>query len=113
MAGLRARSAGLGGVGLEAGLVRMRRVGWLNVAVCAVNEGKRLIWGMGPGYTVPPKLAREAAGGELGEAVDRMTGERLSKRKGGAVAALTGGRIKRLEILESAARMALGQLSLA
>lgn len=113
MAARRARSAGVGGVGLEAGIVLMPKVGWLTVMMCAVNQGQNLVWGMGPGFTLPPTLARAAAKKELGEAVDRMTGERLSKRKGGAAAALTGGRIKRLELLESAARMALGHLSLA
>jgi non-canonical (house-cleaning) NTP pyrophosphatase len=101
---------------MESGLVSLRGAGWFNVVVCAVFDGYRLHWGIGPGFALPDRMARLAARGELGDVIDRWTGAKLSKRRGGAIAALTGGRIARGELLEQAALMALAsleQLSLA
>jgi len=106
----RARLAGPGGVGIESGIVEIAGFGPFNAVVCAVFDGKRMHLGLGPSFALPHAIAKRARRGELGDVMDRLTGIRLSKRRGGAIAHLTRGKLGRAELLEQAVLMAFASL---
>lgn len=83
------------GIGIEAGLVRLGGV-WLNVHVCAVYNRGRFAIGLGPAFEIP-RVPRK--GETLADVFDHP--------KNGAVGILSGGRVRRLELLEAAVLMAL------
>ncbi len=96
------------GVGMEGGVAWSGEEAW-TVNWCAVaGRDGRLGFGRGVGLLLPPALARAvAAGGELGEAIDALTGRAQVGRAEGTVGVLTGGLIDRAEMWRGALAAAL------
>ena len=65
-------------------------------------------FGVSPLFELPPGITDDLlAGVELGDVMDRLTGERNTRQRGGAVGVLTGGRITRRELYAQGVAMAL------
>lgn len=107
LARTRAERAGPGGVGLESGVVRIPGAGSVNAVVCAIWDGRCMHVGLGPSFQLPPELARPVRRRELGGIVDRVSGRKGTKQRHGAIGFLSGGRVRRIELLEQASLMAL------
>lgn len=105
------RDQGLGArycVGLEGGIDQLHGRWFSYGVLCIADEQGRLSFGLSPLYEMPPVLvAGVLAGEELGHVVDRLSGDRNSKRKGGAIAFLTHGRIDRRMLYLRGLEMAL------
>jgi len=99
------------GVGFEGGLLEVQgRV--FTCAWCAVvrDDGVVGIAG-GENVLLPPSVAADVrAGAELGPAMDALTGLHNTKQGGGAIGALTGGRLDRQAAYEHLLTMALARL---
>lgn len=97
------------GVGIEGGVVHeadgsMRTCAW---AVVATPEGRRGVGGS-LAMPLPPPVAEAVRGGlELGDAMDRLTGGRDTKRGAGAVGILTAGLVDRQQAYETLVAYAL------
>ncbi len=98
------------GVGLEGGIARFPGADGLFLVVwAAVDDGDRVGVGSGPSLRLPGGVAtRIEAGEELGPVMDDRLGVDGVARRGGAVAALTDGRVDRTEALVTAVAGALG-----
>ncbi len=98
------------GVGIEAGLVWNEPIReYLDVQYCAiVDRGGRVTTGHGPGFAYPPKvLQRVHAGHTVSDAMEELTGIRAIGSKRGAVGYLSGGRMDRTKLTETAVLMAM------
>jgi len=99
------------GVGFEGGLLEA----WGRVFTCAWcvvvrDDGVVGIAG-GENVLLPPSVAADVrAGAELGPAMDALTGLHNTKQGGGAIGALTGGRLDRQAAYEHLLTMALARL---
>lgn len=86
------------GVGLEGGVIKTRR-GLMESAWCAIVSKKGEL-GLGGGmHFMLPKIIGDKilAGGELGPIMDKLTGKKDIKKKGGAIAFLTQGLLTRTQ----------------
>jgi inosine/xanthosine triphosphatase len=107
-AALRASSADLA-VGIEGGVVNqpdggMRTCAW---AAVAAPDGRTGVGGS-LAMPLPRGVAAAVRGGlELGEAMDRLTGQHETKRGAGAVGILTGGLVSRQAAYEALVAYAL------
>ena len=105
------RSGATLGVGFEGGLLEVQgRV--FTCAWCAVvrDDGVVGIAG-GENVLLPPSVAADVrTGAELGPAMDALTGLHNTKQGGGAIGALTGGRLDRQAAYEHLLTMALARL---
>ncbi|NPD89152.1 MAG: DUF84 family protein [Asgard group archaeon] len=90
-------------VSLEGGLGKDEFGAFLTWFVCVCNkEGKKSIAGGGR-MPLPTQIYREIEESkekELGDVIDKLSGERDTKRKGGAIALFTGNRIQRKEVFK-------------
>jgi inosine/xanthosine triphosphatase len=80
------------GIGLEGGVLETE-MGLMTCAWCVIvdREGRTGVGG-GVHVRLPPSVARALqAGGELGPAMDQLTGQHNTKQAQGAVGILTGG----------------------
>lgn len=99
------------GVGLEGGVLEINAQLYTN-AWCAVSrdDGVTGLAG-GANMCLPPRVAQALrAGGELGVAIDHLTGERNTKHKGGAIGALTCGWLSRQVAYEHILTLAFARL---
>lgn len=96
------------GIGFEGGVVETEH-GWMTCAWCAVvDRAGRIGLGGGVSAMLPPAVASAvAAGGELGPAMDALTGAHDTKNGPGAVGILTGGLTDRQQAYEQILRLAL------
>ncbi len=90
------------GVGIEGGVVHeangaMRTCAW---AVVATAEGRQGVGGSLAMPLPPPVAGAVRSGLELGHAMDRLTGDRDTKRGAGAVGILTAGLVDRQQAYE-------------
>jgi inosine/xanthosine triphosphatase len=106
-AALAAAGADLG-IGLEGGMLETE-LGLMTCAWCMiVDAGGRIGVGGGVHVLVPPAVAATLqAGGELGPAMDQLTGQHNTKQAEGAVGILTGGLSNRQSAYEQLVAMAL------
>lgn len=98
------------GVGIEAGLVRVKDSAVvLDVQYCAVvDRFRRVTVGSGPGFVHPPAVLQMVREGKtVGQAMETLTGIRDIGRKEGAIGYLTQGRMDRTQLTEIAVLMAL------
>jgi len=98
------------GVGVEAGLHWDAAAdGYLDVQYCAVvDRSGRLTLGHGPGFAYPPAvLARVKQGATVGQAMQELTGVRGIGSRQGAIGYLTGRRMDRDRLTETAVLMAM------
>jgi inosine/xanthosine triphosphatase len=97
------------GVGLEGGVLETE-MGLMTCAWCVVVDGGgRIGVGGGVHMRLPPPVARALqAGGELGPAMDQLTGQHNTKQAQGAVGILTGGLSNRGSAYGQLVAMALG-----
>jgi inosine/xanthosine triphosphatase len=79
-------------VGLEGGAVR-RYSRWFALgAMCVMDRKGRTGFGLTPHFELPASVAAQLLGGtELGDVMDRITGEDNTKQKGGAIGFLSKG----------------------
>jgi inosine/xanthosine triphosphatase len=100
------------GVGMEGGVAALAPGELWAVNWCAVATADgRLATGRGIALRLPPVLAaRLAAGAELGEAIDALTGRRDVKRAEGTVGVLTAGLVTRADLWRQALAAALAPL---
>jgi len=99
------------GVGFEGGLLKVQGHVF-TCAWCAVAHHDGVV-GMAGGESVllPPAVAADVqAGAELGPAMDALTGLHNTKQKGGAIGALTDGRLNRQTAYEHLLTLALARL---
>jgi len=96
------------GVGMEGGVLWEAGCAW-TVNWCAVaGPGGRLGLGRGVDLLLPPALAeRVAAGAELGQAIDELTGRSHVARAEGTVGVLTGGILDRASMWRGALAAAM------
>lgn len=106
----RAAGADLG-IGMEAGVAHSRRGTWtVNWCAVATADG-RVGWGRGAGLLLPPVLAASlAAGVELGDAIEQVTGRAGVRRREGTIGVLTAGLLSRQALWEAALAAALAPL---
>ena len=98
------------GVGIEAGLVWSPQISdYFDVQYCAVvDQSGRITVGHGPGFTYPPRVVESVkAGRTVEDAMARVTGIRGIGSKQGASGYLTGRRLDRDRLTESAVLMAM------
>ncbi len=97
-------------VAFEGGVIDTEH-GLMTCAWCAVLDQNGVL-GIGGGANVLlPPVAREMinAGAELGEVMDRLTGEHNTKQHGGAIGILTGGLMDRQQAYQSILILALAR----
>lgn len=95
-------------VGLEGGINQLHGRWFSYGVVCIADAQGRFSFGLSPSYEMPSILvAGVQAGEELGHVVDRISGDRNSKQKGGAIAFLTRGQIDRRMLYVQGLSMAL------
>ena len=101
-------------VGLESGLIAIPQTksGYLDVAICAIYDGKEMHIGMSPGFeTTDPAIFRSVIedGIDLSEATKRagLTKSEYVGWEGGIVGIITKGRMDRKAQLKQAVLMAL------
>ncbi len=102
--------AGDFGVGIEAGLVWSALISeYFDVQYAAiVDRAGQITVGHGPGFTYPPRVLENVkAGRSVGDAMARLTGIRDIGSKQGAIGYLTGRRLDREALTESAVLMAM------
>jgi inosine/xanthosine triphosphatase len=95
-------------IGLEGGIVETE-MGLMTCAWCVILDAAGQV-GVGGGVhmLVPPSVAQVLrSGGELGPAMDRLTGQHNTKQGQGAVGILTGGLSNRQLAYEQLVTMAL------
>ena len=97
------------GVGLEGGVLETE-IGLMTCAWCViVDRGGGVGAGGGVHMLLPPRVAEMLrAGGELGPAMDRLTGQHNTKQAQGAVGILTDGLSNRQLAYGQLVAMALG-----
>ena len=96
------------GVGLEGGVIETE-MGLMTCAWCVVTDAdQRVGVGGGVNLLLPPPVAQAVrAGGELGPAMDDLTGLHNTKQAQGAVGILTGGLFDRASAYGQLVAMAL------
>lgn len=96
------------GVGIEGGVARFGAK-WYNLGfVVIVDRDGRLGMGSSGWFECPPRILRELRRGrELGEVMDELTGEKDTKRGGGAIGIFTKGEVSRQKLYEHGVWMAL------
>lgn len=108
---LRALEGALIGIGMEGGMTTIDGDHYLasSVYACTASEGA---WGGEVLVKLPPQVVELVLEEkmELGTAIDTITGTEGTKRKGGAVAFLTGGRLTRMQVFRDATIMALAPI---
>ncbi len=96
------------GVGFEGGLLEIEGDLYTSAWCAVVSADGRIGTAGGENLLLPPAVVAAVRGGlELGEAIDRLLGTTGSKWRGGAIGALTGGRLIRTEAYEQLLLMAL------
>jgi inosine/xanthosine triphosphatase len=101
------------GVGIEGGVAEFEgSEGLYLVMWAAVDDGKTVGRGSGPGMRLPREIERRVRDGEeLGPVMDDVLGENEVARNQGAAGAFTNGRVDRTEALAAAVAGALGPFS--
>lgn len=97
-------------VGIESGLLKTPHsiTGYLDLQWCAIYDGKRVTLGVSSGFEYPPAVVEEVLQGqEVGEVMDRVTGEEKLGQKSGAVSILTRGLLDRTQNTEQCVLMAM------
>jgi len=83
-------------VGIEGGIVRAANRWFALGVVCILDSTGRIAFGTSPQFSLPDDITNElVAGVELGEVIDRLTGEENTKHRGGAIGYLTRGQLDR------------------
>ncbi len=103
------RGVGVGwGVGFEGGLLEVGDDLYVSAWCAVVAPDGRVSTAGGENLLLPPPVVEEVRRGvELGVAIDHLLGTEGSKERGGAIGALTGGRLTRTQVYESLLLMAL------
>jgi inosine/xanthosine triphosphatase len=99
-------------IGVEAGLWHIESLGYLNICVCCIYDGRNYYLGFGPAFVLPGKMAKlmVSKGLSLEEAVRRVL--KANPRKYGAIGAISKNRVKREEIIFYATLMALSHMKM-
>jgi inosine/xanthosine triphosphatase len=83
-------------VGIEGGIVRSFERWFALGVICIVDDQGRMGFGASPQFGLPDDITNELlAGVELGDVVDRLTGEENTKQRAGAIGYLTRGQLDR------------------
>jgi len=95
------------GVGIESGLFDVFGVK-IDVQVCSIFDGARHTIGTSPGFTYPASVLDQiAAGQEVGQILEQLSGIRRIGQKSGAVGYLSKGLVDRTHFTELCVIMAL------
>jgi inosine/xanthosine triphosphatase len=95
------------GVGIESGLFDVFGVE-LDVQVCSIFDGVQHTIGTSPGFTYPASvLDKIAAGREVGQIMEQLSGVKRIGQKGGAVGYFSRGLVDRTHFTELCVIMAL------
>ena len=96
------------GVGNEGGVCKIDG-DWYLFGTTFATDGKMNAWGGETLVKLPYRIVDELNDGliELGTVIDRITGQQNTKQSFGAVSVLTNGALKRIQIFELSALMAL------
>jgi inosine/xanthosine triphosphatase len=96
------------GIGFEGGVVRTEQGLMLSNWVAVAAPDGRVGVGCGGGALLPPSVAHLLeAGGELGPAMDTLTGSHDTKHGEGAIGILTAGLVNRQDAFEYTLKLAL------
>ncbi len=105
------RRQGLGArycVGIEGGIVRAYERWFALGVVCIMDANGRIAFGTSPQFSLPDDVISELLRGvELGDVIDRLTGERNTKQRGGAIGFLTQGQLDRQNLYAQGITVAL------
>jgi len=83
-------------VGIEGGIVRADNRWFALGVVCILDVKGRIAFGTSSQFSLPDAITNElVAGVELGDVIDRLTGEENTKQRGGAIGYLTRGQLDR------------------
>ncbi len=86
-------------VGIEGGILRSNDRWFALGVVCVVDANGRTAFGTSSQFSLPDAITNELlAGVELGDVIDRLTGEQNTKQRGGAIGFLTRGELKRQDL---------------
>ena len=96
------------GVGLEGGITPVGGE-WFTCVWCVIRDRQRETRGGGVHFQLPPKVLKDILqdGREMGDGMDALTGQTMSKRRMGAEGILTGGLVDRTATFENALIYAL------
>jgi inosine/xanthosine triphosphatase len=97
-------------IGVEAGIWRVKSVGYINVCVCCIYDGRDYHFGFGPAFVLPKKITKEMLRKKspLEHAVKKVL--KIDPEKYGAIGAISKNRVKREEIIFYATLMALSHI---
>jgi len=86
-------------VGIEGGIVQTSGRWFALGCMCVIDASGRQGWGTSPQFQLPESVVDELlAGCELGAVIDRLTGQRDTKRRGGAIGHFTRGVMGRRDL---------------
>lgn len=86
-------------VGIEGGISKLHEKWFALGVMCVINKEGKIGYGTSPLFELPVNITEELLGGtELGDVMDRLTGEGNTKQKGGAIGFFTRGVMDRKEL---------------
>ena len=86
-------------VGIEGGITRLYERWFALGIMCVIDNRGRIGYGTSPLFELPDSITEELLDGtELGDVMDRLTGEGNTKQKGGAIGFFTKGVMDRKEL---------------
>jgi len=89
-------------VGIEGGIVRIIGKWFAFGGICIMDRKGKTSFGTSPLFQIPDTIATVLVRGfEVGHVMDRITGEKDSKRKGGAIGYFTKGIMERKDLYKS------------
>lgn len=79
-------------VGIEGGIIKLHSRWFAFGGMCIVDDKGRIGFGTSPHFELPDDVTKELLSGiELGDVMDKITGDRNTKQKGGAIGFFTRG----------------------
>jgi inosine/xanthosine triphosphatase len=83
-------------VGIEGGVIKEYSRWFAFGGICIIDDKGRIGFGTSPHFELPINVTKELLNGtELGDVMDRITGEHHTKQKGGAIGYFTRGILDR------------------
>jgi inosine/xanthosine triphosphatase len=79
-------------VGIEGGIIKLYSKWFASGVMCIIDERGRVGFGMTPHFELPEDITKQLLSGvELGDVMDKITGEYNTKQKSGAIGFFTKG----------------------
>lgn len=86
-------------VGIEGGIIEMFNKWFALGLMCVIDKNDKVGFGTSPLFELPDSIVKELLNGiELGDVMDKITGDHNSKQKSGAIGFFTNGVMDRKEL---------------